>query len=368
MDQQINFFLEDEQIREKDEDSDAITSVMPPRDIVAFNELRSCSDLYRLYYKKYLDLNPDFQRGFVWSNKSQTLFIDSLIKQLPIPSLCISLDINTQKRLVIDGLQRISTIVKFLDEDSDWKLSNIDEVDSRIRGVKISTIRDLHPDLYGIVENATIPVTVLRCDYKNQTHMEYLFQIFHRLNSGGNKLYNQEIRNCIYQGEFNTFLKKFVRTSLWKTFSKVNDEKIDKSRYANEELLLRFYAFYYELDSYKGKLALFLNEYMEKNRNIEDKKIQDFTNLISTTLTIIDNNLSNEINNLSKTFIEALLIGISKNIETLNNLAKDKIVLLFDKLKNSPEFSTDELSEGLSDPDKVKTRLRKAITIFSNHD
>ena len=113
---QVSLF-EDEKDRFESEESDNIKSVMPPKDIVAFNELRSCADLYRLKTKKQLDLNPDFQRGIVWSNKSQTLFVDSLIKQLPIPSLCVSLDINTQKRLVIDGLQRISTIVKFLNED-----------------------------------------------------------------------------------------------------------------------------------------------------------------------------------------------------------------------------------------------------------
>ena len=298
MEQQVKLFSEDEELRKQIEDKDNIKSVMPPRDIIAFNELRSCSDLYRLYDKKYLDLNPDFQRGFVWVNKSQTLFIDSLIKQLPIPSLCISLDINSQKRLVIDGLQRISTIIRFLNESEDWKLSNIDDVDSRIAGKKVSEIRSQFPDLYGIVENTTIPVTVLRCDYTNKLHMEYLFQIFHRLNSGGNKLYNQEIRNCIYQGTFNTYLKEFVRTDEWKKFTNTNDEKIIKSRYANEELLLRFHAFYSKLESYTGRLALFLNDFMEENKDVDDNSISKYKKQIVSTLSIINNNINEKINDL----------------------------------------------------------------------
>ena len=105
------------------EEEDASPSVMPPPDIVAFNEQRSCADIYRMYLKNQININPDFQRGEVWRNPAQTLFIDSLMKQLPIPSMCISLDISTQKRMVIDGLQRISSIIKFLNEQNDWLLS-----------------------------------------------------------------------------------------------------------------------------------------------------------------------------------------------------------------------------------------------------
>jgi len=367
MTQQISLF-ESEVDRFKAEDSDNIKSVMPPKDIVAFNELRSCADLYRLKTKKQLDLNPDFQRGIVWSNKSQTLFVDSLIKQLPIPSLCISLDINTQKRLVIDGLQRISTIVKFLNEDEDWRLSKIEDVDERISGKKRSEIQEKSKDLYEIFENATIPVTILRCDYNNKVHMEYLFQIFHRLNSGGNKLFNQEIRNCIYQGTLNSHLKSFVRTDLWKAFAKVTDEKIENSRFAHEELLLRFYSFYFDLNNYSGRLALFLNNFMETHKDIDEERIHIFSNIISQTLELINRSLKNDIEYLSKTVSESVLIGVSKNINFLNSLPNEKIVELYKKMLSLPEFSKLELSEGISQPEKVKSRLNKAISIFSAND
>ena len=367
MNQNISLF-EEENDRLKAEESDNINSVMPPKDIVAFNELRSCADLYRLKTKKQLDLNPDFQRGIVWTNKSQTLFVDSLIKQLPIPSLCISLDINTQKRLVIDGLQRISTIVKFLDEDEDWKLYKTDDIDDRISGKKTSQIQADNNDLYEILENATIPVTVLRCNYNDKEHMAYLFQIFHRLNSGGNKLYNQEIRNCIYQGTLNNHLKSFVRSDIWKLFANVNDAKIEKSRFANEELLLRFYAFHFSLDSYNGKLALFLNNFMENNKEIDEEGIQSFHTLITSTLELIINNLGDKINTLSKTVIEGLLVGVSKNTILLRTLTKDEITEMLQKMLQSQEFSTESLSEGLSQVEKVKSRFLKAITIFSKND
>src|SRR5581483_2479999 len=90
---------------------------LPPGDVFAFNELRSCADLFRLSETKTLQIHPDFQRDVVWKDADQTRFIDSLVKNLPIPSLCFSLDSKTEKMQVIDGLQRISTICRFLGED-----------------------------------------------------------------------------------------------------------------------------------------------------------------------------------------------------------------------------------------------------------
>ena len=61
---------------------------VPPSDIVAYNELRSCADLFRMYREGILEIQPEFQRQIVWNNFAQTRFIDSLVKQLPIPSMC----------------------------------------------------------------------------------------------------------------------------------------------------------------------------------------------------------------------------------------------------------------------------------------
>jgi uncharacterized protein with ParB-like and HNH nuclease domain len=61
-----------------------------------------------------LEIQPEFQREIVWKNPDQTRFIDSLVKQLPIPSMCFSLDYKAQKWQVIDGLQRMATIIRFL--------------------------------------------------------------------------------------------------------------------------------------------------------------------------------------------------------------------------------------------------------------
>ncbi|MCD4651206.1 MAG: DUF262 domain-containing protein [Candidatus Cloacimonetes bacterium] len=125
---------------EDDQEENEDYNEVPPEDIVAYNELRSCADLLRMFEDEQLIIQPDFQRDIVWGNAMQTRLIDSLIKQLPIPSLCISYDYNTQKRYVIDGLQRIYSIVRFLSVDSGhnktepWILARLDDISETISG------------------------------------------------------------------------------------------------------------------------------------------------------------------------------------------------------------------------------------------
>ena len=348
--------LETEATDEKD-------SVIPPTDIIAFNELRSCADIYRMYDKKQLDINPEFQRGEVWRNRAQTLFVDSLIKQPPIPSLCISLDVNTQKRLVIDGLQRITTIIKVLDPGSTWRLSRNTEVDNRISGRKVGEIRRDNPTLIEMLENVTIPITVLRCDYSKKQHMQYLFQIFNRLNSGGSKLYNQEIRNCIYNGPFNRMLKEEAKSQLWLLFTGATVEKVVRARFSHEERILRFLAFYYKSEGYSGKFSDFLNDFMGDNMNCDKMRLSQYKQLLHATLEVA-NKLTNKPD--SKNVADAILVGIAKNLDKLRRVSTEKLDELNAKVMQSPEFSSDEIMEGLGQKEKVKGRINKAISIFGS--
>jgi hypothetical protein len=242
---------------------------IPPADIVSYNELRSCADLFRLFETKKLEIQPDFQREVVWNHGDQSRFIDSLVKQLPIPSMCFSLDYKTQKWKVIDGLQRMSSIISFLSSQP-WRLKSLEDIHPLLRGSRNVDLMSGDAEqqrLFTTVQDVSIPITVLRCDYSQPAHMQYLFTIFHRLNSGGVRLNNQEIRNCIYTGSFNTCLKKFDATD-------PNWIKMKKriwgsaGRFRSVELLLRALAFTERLYEYDGNLARFLNRYMHDHANL----------------------------------------------------------------------------------------------------
>lgn len=334
---------------------------LPPNDIVAFNELRSCADLLRMYETQQLEIQPDFQRDVVWSKPDQTRFIDSLIKQLPIPSMCISLDYKTDKRQIIDGLQRMSSIINFLSND-EWKLSQLEDIDENLSGKTVHTIKTKFKELYSRVQNVVIPITVIRCDSSKKSHSEYLFTIFHRLNSGGIKLNNQEIRNCIFNGNLNTLLKELSKSSI------VTKTIGEKSRFANEELLLRFFAFNDNLDSYSGKLSTYLNSYMHLNRTLKDQNISQKRILVSDTFSIIFSQIFDEksIKGIGKTVLEGLLYGVSQNIIHLKNKDKQHIKKLYDQFLELDVFSLVNLKEGLAQKEKLTNRLKASKNIFSN--
>ncbi|MDT9599630.1 DUF262 domain-containing protein [Sphingosinicella rhizophila] len=335
----------------------------PPSDIVAFNELRSCSDLKRLHDAGQLQIQPDFQREVVWEASQQTRFIDSLAKQLPIPSMCISLDYKTDSRQVVDGLQRMSAIIKFL-SDRKWRLSGLKDVDHRIANKTVEYIEQHNPEIINRVENTVIPVTVLRCDLSKRSHQEYLFTIFHRLNTGGLKLNNQEIRNCIYSGQFNDMLKSVVWSETSMSLFGLSPGR--KYRFSNEELFLRILAFNDGYESYKGPLSKFLNEYMSKFRSSSDDLIADKRAILESALSLIyEKMLAGEpFPRLSRATIEAIFIGVIRNISVLSSMDQKDLYERYIELRSNDAFSIEALKEGLAAPDRVKERLNTAIAIF----
>jgi Protein of unknown function DUF262 len=353
--------LEDESFYENDH------AELPPSDIVAYNELRSCADLFRMHQQKILEIQPEFQRDIVWKGPDQTRFIDSLIKQLPIPSMCFALDHKAQRWIVIDGLQRISTIVRFL-EGGDWTLSPLEDVDPEIAGQSVAAIKTASGGLhqyYTRVENLSVPVTVLRCDFKRKNHMEYLFTIFHRLNTGGMKLNNQEIRNCIYGGTLNGLLKELDQRPKWRSLNKMRPK--NSYRFAKQEIILRFLAFHDRTSSYEGHLAKFLNDYMHDNRYAGDQFLNQkrllFDQTIDCVLDLIFSGAAPP--KLSVTVLEAILVGVSKNIRTLATETDHVLQERYQKLVTDNEFSDTALREGLSKKPRVLARLAAAVSIFA---
>lgn len=183
------------------------------------------------------------------------------------------------------------------------------------------------------------------------------------MNSGGNKLYNQEIRNCIFQGNFNTLLKDLARSPDWLNANHLTKEKVETSRFNNEERILRFFAFYYELDQYKGKLAAFLNEFMRSHKDLTEEEKNEYASLLSRSLKV-----AMEIKKLStsKNVFEAVLIGIAANISVLETKSADDINRLYKDVEGDVNFSEETLKEGLGSLEKVKNRINAAKKIFAH--
>ena len=338
---------------------------IPPTDIVAYNELRSCADLVRLHKTGKLEIKPDFQREVVWKPADQTRFIDSLVKQLPIPSMCFSLDYRTQKWKVIDGLQRMSSIIAFLSAPT-MRLVDLPDIQPRLRASSNEMLRSGDDDqkrLYAMVEDFSIPVTVIRCDYSQQSHMRYLFTIFHRLNSGGVRLTNQEIRNCIFTGPFNNALKAFDKDNKhWKAVAKRIWGSMD--RFRSIEVLLRVAAFSENLAAYDGNLAGFLNEYMQAHANDSGEVLESLMSRLTITAKLASEVLANETRKkLPLALIEALLVGILLNLPRLRDRSVNQLRHVYQDLLNDNVFA-DSARYAVSSPENVTMRIQLAEALF----
>lgn len=333
---------------------------LPPPDIVAYNELRSCADLVRLHASEKLEIQPDFQRDVVWKQDDQTRFIDSLVKQLPIPSMCFSLDYKTQKWKVIDGLQRMSSIIKFL-SPAPWKLSDLSDIHPDLRGVRNIDLK-MAGRLYSMVEDVSIPVTVIRCDYSQKSHMRYLFTIFHRLNSGGVRLTNQEIRNCIYTGPFNDLLKKFDKNSEWKSVTRRIWGSMD--RFRSIEVALRVLAFGDNLESYDGNLARFLNDYMQDRHQETAESLVNLERRLEKIAKMAHEALGNEQRTkLPLALIEAVLVSLYVNFDKVSKKSALDLQSAYSTLKQKPSF-LDGARYAVSSAENVKKRLGDAVAAF----
>ena len=342
---------------------------LPPADVFAFNELRSCADLYRMYRNGQLHIQPTFQREIVWKKPAQTRFIDSLAKNLPIPSMCFSMDFNSDDWQVIDGQQRMWTIIKFL--QGNWTLSSLDDVDKVLSGVHVPDREHGclggSPEFlryYRRIEDTTLPITVLRCNTSDPIHMEYLFTIFHRLNTGGKSLNNQEIRNCIFSGPFNDLLQTLDCDPNWLNINGRSPN--GQHRFRGQEIILRFFAFHDSLHTYGSSLVGFLNDYMREHRHPGDEFIEAKHKLFVQTAETVWHKVYGEIHEPGPiSLLEAVLVGVAANLTSVSARSPEEGSKMLKNLRNSEAFSEEALREGLSRRDKVQSRIETAMNVFA---
>ncbi len=212
---------------------------------------------------KYV-INPVFQRHFVWSKQQKSSLIDSILMGLPISTIYTYLEHNDNKELVIDGQQRLTTIKKFI--NNEFKISI---PKSKWNGFYFYSLPD--KDKNKILNYNLNIVKIVNVNDKN-----ILYEIFKRFNTGATRLNPQEIRNCIYQGKFNTLIQKLTK---YEGFNKIfKNKEID--RMEKEEYVLRFFAFYENFDNYKPDIKVFLDDYL--NDKIKLNEVSDETFTIQT--------------------------------------------------------------------------------------
>ena len=243
--------------------------------------------LHGKFKRGRLVIQPDFQRQFVWDVKKSSRLIESAFLDIPLPVIYLSEEHSGQEH-VIDGQQRLTTFFSFIDGQFP------DGKEFKLRGLKVfteynkKTFKELDEDLQDKIRYCTIRTIV----FKKESRADLKFEIFERLNTGSVSLNDQELRNCIYRGSYNSLLNELSREGDFKYL--YGREKPDK-RMRDIELVLRFAAFYHaSYLNYKSPMRKFLNNDMERYRNITDADAaelkNDFKNALSIVRSMFDKN------------------------------------------------------------------------------
>lgn len=244
-----------------------------PTDIDIVVEPKSLDALIKRIQHNEIDMNTDFQRhAELWDNRKMSRLIESILIRFPLPAFYFDAS-DENNWLIVDGLQRLSTIRKFV-LDKKLRLNGLEFL-TELNG---KTFDKLHRQYQRRIEEC--PVTVYMI--KPGTPDDVKYSVFRRINTGGLTLNNQEIRNALAKPRDRALLEELANLER----SKFMLGDLSK-RMKDQELVLRFWAFFrfdYLDPQNKKEIASFLDKAMEDIKRGDEQYREDFKNLYSTAI------------------------------------------------------------------------------------
>lgn len=227
----------------------------------------SLGEVASLYKTGELEIDPSYQRLFRWDESQKTRFIESLLLGIPVPPIFVFQRESGVWEL-IDGLQRISTVLQLMGElkHPDGGLYDSLELGGTnllpsLKGMKWKGPAEGDPNALSTsqqleIKRARIRVEILR----KESDQETKFELFQRLNTGGSHLSDQEVRNSVLvmlNSDFHTWL--YGLTAFQAFFDTVQITEEQRKQQQHAEIALRFVA-YRQCPYVRG---LDVNEYLD---------------------------------------------------------------------------------------------------------
>lgn len=275
----------------------------------------SVKELVSMINDGIIDISPEYQRKFRWDDEHQSMLIESIFLGIPVPSLFMATNSNATWE-VIDGLQRLSSIVRFvadLDSNARRKVGRDDYL--RLKGLgKLTemngkTIMEIPAALK--LDFLLKPIKVITLSDKSDYQVR--FDLFQRLNTGGISLTDQEIRNCVFKGSFNDFLKRLSEDERLRRLTMKPKSAFEDGTY--EELVLRFFAYLYGRDLFEHNVRDFLNKFMKRaTTNYNEREYEAIFNKVFDELSGLQHGIVKIAGrkNSSTVFWEAVTVGAAE--------------------------------------------------------
>lgn len=302
----------------------------------------SVGEIINMYKEGELVINPDFQRLFRWEIGQKSKLIESLLLGIPLPSIFVFEKENAKWEL-IDGLQRISTLLEFMGElknatndqpeppialVSTRYLPSLDKTvwdrNELIADVPVTEQNPLTGPQQFAIKRSRLSVEILKRPSDNATK----YDLFQRLNAGGTVANPQELRNCIIimvNREYASFMRELSTQVPFLAVLSASDDQIEKQRHM--EYVSRFLVYSYV--PYDGKLDV--EEFIDEGivALAAANETQPANIAFSATFNLLNQSFGqNALRRLENgthsgrvglAAFECIAIGIAKNITSIQN-------------------------------------------------
>jgi hypothetical protein len=250
-------------------DEDVSLGDYPIDTLLIRNESRTVFDVVRRIEKGGFIMDPDFQRDFVWDEDKQSKLIESVLMRIPLPVFYLGED-DKGKMIVVDGLQRLTTFKRFLNNDFCLKLPHQSELDKKL-------FKEISPKLQSRIEDCNLILYVIDAKVPERARLD----IFERVNSG-EPLTRQQMRNCLYNGQATKFLEQEAETIL---FKQVTGNSLKPKTMRDRECINRFCAFsLLSLENYKGDMDEWLAYTLKEMNELKTSELQILSDTFQNAL------------------------------------------------------------------------------------
>ncbi len=329
----------------------------------------SIFELKRRYDKfKTLKMNPDYQRNDVWKPKQKSELIESILMGIPIPVIYL-FENNKGEKQVVDGRQRLSSIFNYLDNKFSLTELNI------LKNENGKKFRELNTQFQAKIEDYQIQSYTIQ----PPTPEKVKFDIFDRVNRGGTRLNNQEMRNALYLGRATDLLKELSESD---EFTSTTGNAVKSTRMKDKYIILRFLGFYLlktnELQDvrYKSDIDEFLAEVMEFINKTDDSCIDSLKNQFKLAMKNCYKVLGSDAFRFSSTnnrkrpinmgLFETISYILSVELKETVNIVelKEQIEQFKNEMDSSGTFSVIDTTKSVeyrfSRADEIRERLKNA--------
>lgn len=307
-----------------------------------------------------IDLSPDFQRmRGIWSDVRKSRLIESLLLRIPIPVFYVSAD-DRDNWAVVDGVQRMSTIYDYI--GGRFSFSGLEYLGD-LHGLKYE---DLPRNMNRRIGETQLIVNII----EPGTPIEVMFNIFHRINTGGMTLNGQEIRHALNPGPVRGYLRRLATSE---EFLRATAHSIKETRMEDRECALRVLAFYMSPweDYAVNDLDGFLVEAMRGLNKMDQEDLGELEVTFKRTMTAAADIFGDEAfrkrtsdeerrKRVNKALLEAWSVGLARRSpEDIKTLVKNRKRLRghFMTLLNDDVEFLDSVSMSTGAPQRVKKRF-----------